>query len=84
MLHRLWASWVQSRKYLLRALAAVWELQVYRLGWDFSMLASDGALSDKLLPGGVANGCFAIHPLELSRQVVYGQFWHWWTEEYSC
>ena len=48
------------------------------------MLAPDNALSDKLLPEGVANGCFAIHPLELSRQVVYNQFWEWWTEEYSC
>ena len=59
-------------------------MQVYRVGADFSMLAQDKELSDKLLPSGVANGCFAIHPVELSRQVVYEQFWRWWTEEYSC
>ena len=59
-------------------------VQVYRVGWDFSMLAPDDALADKLLPSGVANGAFAIHPIELSRQAVYQQFWRWWTEEYSC
>ena len=48
------------------------------------MLAPDDALADKLLPSGVANGAFAIHPIELSRQAVYQQFWRWWTEEYSC
>ncbi|CAL5222166.1 g4491 [Coccomyxa viridis] len=59
-------------------------MPVYRVGWDFSMLAPDDALADKLLPSGVANGAFAIHPIELSRQAVYQQFWRWWTEEYSC
>ena len=59
-------------------------MQVYRLGWDFSVLAGKDALSDKLRPEGVADGCFAIHPIELSRQPIYDQFWRWWTEDYSC
>ncbi len=59
-------------------------MQVYRVGWDFSALDTGNALADKLLPEGVANQCFAIHPLELSRPIVYEQFWRWWSEEYSC
>ena len=51
---------------------------------DSSELATDDVLEDKLLPEGLANGCFAIHPVDLSKQVIYDYFWRWWTEEYSC
>ena len=58
---------------------------MYRLNWDFSESATEKELTTNIFRReGLGYGHFAIHPLELSRPVIYQQFWQWWTEEYSC
>lgn len=59
-------------------------MQVYRLEFEFSKTASVAEVQDKLRPEGVANGCFAIHPFQMTQKTPREEFLHWWTEGYSC